>query len=52
MKNKNDSIKEEHTTKYGEMVPTNFGWLGIEEQKRIAKKLANIGNTTKNKRKK
>lgn len=52
MKDKNDGITEEHTTKYGEMVPTNFGWLGIEEQKRIAKKLSNIGKKTKDKRKK
>lgn len=52
MKNKDDNNKKEHTTKYGEMIPTNFEWLGIEEQKRIAKKLANIGNETKNKGKK
>lgn len=51
-KNRNNGIAENHTTKYGEMVPTNFGWIGIEEQKKKANKLANVGKETKNKDKK
>lgn len=51
MKNKyNDKEdRKPHTTKYGEMVPSNFGWISIGKQKEIADKLANVTKETKSK---
>ncbi len=34
--------RKENTTKYGEEVCTEFGWLPIEKQKERAKKISKI----------
>ena len=44
---KEKGINNEKVTKYGEMVPTNFAWLSLEEQKKKAERLANLGRKTK-----
>ncbi len=35
-------ISKHSSTKYGEMIPTNFTWLSFEKQKENANRLANI----------
>ena len=39
-------------TKYGEEIPTNFAWIEIEKQKKIANRLANIEKNNKENEKK
>lgn len=42
-KSKNDNKENgEDATKYGEFVSSYFGWITLDEQKQIAKKLDNI----------
>ena len=48
--NNNDKEEKEDATKYGEFIPSYFGWETLEEQKKIAKKLESI--TKKNKKEK
>lgn len=45
-KNKRKQTKE-NTTEYGEFVCSEYNWLPLEEQKKQAKKMANV---TKNKK--
>lgn len=45
MKNddKENQLHEEKQTRYGEVIPTNFAWLTLEEQKKRANELAPKG---------
>ena len=41
----NDTVNKEHaedTSKYGEFIPSEFGWITPNEQKSKAKKMENI----------
>ena len=43
---KNNEINDENIIKYGETIPTNFKWIGLDKQKAKAKKLAEIESAT------
>ena len=45
---KERKTKNENIAKYGEEIPTSFAWVGLNKQKNIAKKLANISKKIKN----
>ena len=40
---KKQKREEQKNTIQGECIPTNFAWLTLEQQKKNAEKLANIG---------
>ena len=46
---KDISIKKENTTKYGEQVCSEFGWLTLDKQKEKANKLDKITKKKNNK---
>ena len=41
-------INKQNSTKYGEMIPTNFAWISLEEQKKKANHIANLGKKNEN----
>lgn len=41
--------KKEDATKYGEFVCSNYHWVPLDEQKKIAKKMENITKKEKSK---
>lgn len=46
------SEKRENTTKYGEVVCSEFAWLPLDKQKENAEKFAKITDKNKSKKKK